>query len=372
MIPKIAIDAKRAFSNRTGLGNYSRDLLRGIQGSDFQAEWLLYTPKPPQAEDMNSIDWLPEGAAIVGPTSGYRLAPALWRYREPIYHAHRSGAQIYHGISNELPQRIPSSRTLRIAATIHDLIPWTHPELFDPINRQIYRKKMLHAMRHADQLIAVSEYTKQRMESLMPRLNAPIAVIPPTVHPLFFQEARTSPTPSQTPYFLMVGRWEERKNIDMALRALRLLDDDSCELVLVGSTTAYTPTLAKRAEEWGVAHRVQWEENIDLQALRDRYQGALALLYISHTEGFGIPILEAFLSGTEVITNREGVFMEAGGKEARYVDVTHPESIASEMRDLLNSPKDDERIQRAVARITKQYHPDVFLQRHLDLYRQLL
>lgn len=371
MMPKIAIDAKRAFSNRTGLGNYSRDLLRGIQHSDFRAEWLLYTPKPPSQEVAHSLDWIPKGASIFGPEGGYKIAPSIWRFYEPIQHAQGCGAQIYHGISNELPRHIPSHRTLRIAATIHDLIPWTHPKLFDPINRQLYRGKMLHAMRHADQLVAVSEYTKLQMESLMPRLNAPIAVIPPTVHRLFFEAAETESGPKDRPYFLMVGRWEERKNIDAALRALSLLDDD-CELILVGSTTAYTPTLRKRAEDWGVARRVRWEENIDLNALRALYRGAAALLYVSHTEGFGIPILEAFLSGTEVITNREGVFSEAGGEEARYVDVNQPESLALEMRNVLCSGTDIQRVQRAASRITEQYHPDVFVQRHIELYRSLL
>jgi len=368
MPPIIAIDAKRAFFNSTGLGNYSRDLLRGLGAASFDAHWLMYSPR----QVAHQPEWLPSKAEIISPHGVQRLAPSWWRRTQPARDARARGAQIYHGISNELPQQLPA-KGLQTLATIHDLIPITHPHLFDPINRKIYTRKMEHAMRVADHLVAVSQYTKKLIATHTGRPETDITVISPTVHSDFWQtDLPAGPRQKKEPYFLMVGRWERRKNIESAMLALRELPAESCSLVLVGAPSSHVKSLRALANETGIADRVEWVENASLAELRAWYRHAAGLLYLSHTEGFGIPILEAFLSGTEVITNREGVFSEAGGLEARYVDVTNPPEIALQMEDLLKVGTNPEKIGAAQMRIREQFHPTAFVQKHVELYQSLI
>jgi glycosyltransferase involved in cell wall biosynthesis len=71
---------------------------------------------------------------------------------------------------------------------------------------------------------------------------------------------------------------------------------------------------------------------LDLPAL---YQGALALLYPSMFEGFGIPILEALWSRTPVITSNGSCFAETGGNAALYVDPFQPAAIANAMEQVV-------------------------------------
>lgn len=364
---KIAFDAKRAFHNSTGLGNYSRDLIRGIDALNEDIEIILMDPKP----DKGQRDWMPSGCKLVYPRGVWRKIHPFWRSTQAGRSAQKKGAQIFHGLSNELPTDI-SKTSLRAVVTIHDLIFETHPHLFPRADAAIYRKKFTSAARRADRVVCVSEYTRKLICDLYRIPKAKTSVIYQSCHPSFFELDSIGKRPMEKPYFLMVGRIEERKNHALSLRALARLKDSDVQLVIIGNSTPYTSKVTQMISDLDLDDRVHMHEGVPLTELQNYYQHALALIYPSQTEGFGIPILESFLAGSPVITNKEGVFDEAGGMEALYIDINRPDELTQKMELVLADFDREGTIESAQKRIRENFSPQAQAKKYAALYRQIL
>ena len=157
---KIGFDAKRAFRNNTGLGNYSRSLItQGV--SHFQT--VLYTPSVKGRYEHYFDD-----LRVVVPKGIWCFAPSLWRSVGVSKEVKRDGVEVFHGLSHELPYGLPKG--VKSVVTMHDLIVFRFPKFFKPADRVIHRQKMRHACRVADVVVAISEQTKR---DLMDFLGVP-------------------------------------------------------------------------------------------------------------------------------------------------------------------------------------------------------
>ena len=159
---RIGFDAKRAAQNRTGLGNYSRFVLRILSQRGGGDELHLYIPNPRRTPFLGEIPTL---AALrlhypCGPV--WRLLGSLWRVAGVWRDIRRDGMALYHGLSNELPLGMRRAGC-RSVVTIHDLIFLHCPEYYHPIDRLIYNYKFRRACRVADRVVAVSEFTKREL-----------------------------------------------------------------------------------------------------------------------------------------------------------------------------------------------------------------
>jgi glycosyltransferase involved in cell wall biosynthesis len=144
-------------------------------------------------------------------------------------------------------------------------------------------------------------------------------------------------TPVQTPYFLFVGTLEPRKNVPALVEAWRASGRGrGVDLVLAGRRRADAPAIA---EEPGLRLAGEVPED-SLPAL---YSGALAFVYPSHYEGFGLPVLEAMQCGACVNASR--AVAEVGGDAVLYADTA--EELARLMRAVLD---DGELVRRTRAR----------------------
>jgi glycosyltransferase involved in cell wall biosynthesis len=192
-------------------------------------------------------------------------------------------------------------------------------------------------------------------------------------HASFYDLPTIGKSPLEKPYFLMVGRIEQRKNHEVALHALSRMKKSDVNLVIVGGKTSYTSKIRQTVRDLNLSDQVHFRHELNLSDLQNYYQNAIGLLYPSHTEGFGIPILEAFLCGVPVITNKEGVFREAGGAEALYVDVNDASDLAEKMNEMLSEKFDRQNIvQKAKERVKRAFSPEGQAEKYLSLYRQML
>jgi len=131
----------------------------------------------------------------------------------------------------------------------------------------------------------------------------------PEAAPPWLRRVETAPA---RPYFLFVGTWEPRKNLPALVNAWReVRKNHAVDLVLAGRRRLDGPELR---EEPGL--RVAGE--VPDEQLAELYSGALALVYPSLYEGFGLPVLEAMQCGACVIAS--GAVREAGGDAAVYAD----------------------------------------------------
>lgn len=376
----IGFDAKRAFHNTTGLGNYSRTLIRSLSAAHPEHRFYLFNPSPgscfvPQGENEAEI----RPADML---SG--LFPSWWRSRRMIKDIERY-TQLYHGLSNELPFGIHRGN-VKTVVTIHDLIFEYYPEQYAPHDVAIYRKKFRYAAGIADCVLATSESTKQDIAEFYAIPADRIRVCYQSCDERFF----TCSTPAQQqairarygltrPFFLSVGSIIERKNLLRICEALkRLPAGNPIDLVVIGKGKgAYMDAVMQWIQANNMQSRIHFLETAfpgesiyrDLPVL---YQSALALVYPSVKEGFGIPVLEAMASGIPVITSNCSSLPEVGGDAARCVDPTHTDAIAGEMQQIAEDTTWSAKLARASLERAALFSNARCAEQVMSVYNQLI
>lgn len=340
----IGFDAKRAYHNNTGLGNYSRTLIKGLAEGYSIHEYFLFNPKEngvlyhPSHQNVHEV--LPDSPL-------HRKFSALWRTHWIKEDLMDRGLHLYHGLSGELPVGIKQTG-IKTVVTIHDLIFERYPEQYGAINSFIYRKKFRYACKVADKIIAISKQTKDDLIQFYGVNAKKIEVCYQSCHPAFANNATEELKSSiraaydiPESFFLYVGSIIERKNllnICRALKASRL----QVPLVVVGNGKRYKETVKAYLAQEGMQHQVLFvseqkgiDESLSLnkpQNLAALYRMALAMIYPSMFEGFGIPVLEALWSKLPVITSNTSCLPETAGPAALYVDPLSVPELSSAMQ----------------------------------------
>jgi glycosyltransferase involved in cell wall biosynthesis len=333
---RIGYDAKRAFNNYSGLGNYSRYIISNICRFYPENDCVLYTPSIVDPE----LFLEPKGALIRRPKNTFgKYSRAFWRSFQLVNGLRNDAIDIYHGLSNELPFGIHRT-PIRSILTIHDLIFLDHPELYKSFDRYFYRKKVIYAARVASKIIAVSNQTRQDIVRLLNVDENRVHVVYQGCHRQFY--LRVSPEILQytrqrfllpNEYLLYVGTIEERKNL---LRILQALNDGNIDfpLVVVGRKTAYFNQVKQYLAKYNL-NTVQFLDQVQVTDLPALYQGSRGFIYPSSYEGFGIPILEALNSGIPVITSKGGCLEETAGKGALLIDPHDPDEMIRAIKLIL-------------------------------------
>lgn len=326
---KIGFDAKRAFFNKSGLGNYSRDTISIL--SDFfpMNEYILYSPKPKKS----ILFCKSPSISIKGPLKFfYKMAPSYWRTYKLSEQIAEDKIQLFHGLSNELPVGIENTGIPSIV-TIHDIIFMRYPKLYKSIDRKIYEKKSKYAALRASRVIAVSQQTKIDLVKFFNIPQEKIEVVYQGCHPMFWEQVGENKKSEiimkyliPDKFILYVGTIEERKNLLNILKAMQHRKINF-PLVVIGRQTNYYNTIVNYINKNKIKN-VYFLHNVINEDLPAFYQQATMFIYPSLFEGFGIPILEALTSKTPVITTRGGCFSEAGGKSSIYVDPENVDELA--------------------------------------------
>ncbi len=336
---KIGFDAKRAFCNSRGLGNYSRDTIRLLTEQFPENDYTLFTPKINESIRWNFNEQctstvLPQGIHAKS------LFSSLWRTRGICKDIERLDLDIYHGLSHELPYGIEKTRT-RTVVTMHDLIFLKNPELFPLFDRYSFRKKYIHGCKTADRVIAISEETKRDLMELLHEEESRIDVVYQGCNPVFHQpveeaelEAVRQKYALPNEFMLIICAIERRKNHELILKAMRHPQLD-LPLVIVGRSSEYKKHLEELIREYGLENRVIFLDAMPTTALPALYRLATVFVYPSLFEGFGIPILESLTMGTPVVTSEGSCFRETGGDAAKYVDCNNPDQLAETLIDVL-------------------------------------
>ena len=337
----IGIDAKRAFKNFSGLGNYSRSLIEGVSKFYPKNNYYLYTP-----EYNNEGEWLnfskADNTHIIKPTGIYKSLPSsFWRSYGIANNVKRDNIDLFHGLSGELPVNKLSVPTV---VTLHDVICVRYPQFFKPLDRKIYTKKFTQACKDADKIIAIS---KQTADDIIHYLNADPSKIEIVLQGCD-KAFHTQPTTEEIAaakvkynlpdkFIINVGTIETRKNLVTVIKALKEIPKE-VQLIALGRATPYMNEVNAAIKEMGVEERVRVIHNATFRDFPAIYKQALALTYVSVFEGFGIPVLEGITVGTPVITSNISSMPEAGGDSALYVDPNNQHQIAAHINTLINNP----------------------------------
>ncbi len=374
---KIGFDAKRAFTNFTGLGNYSRSTLKILADDYPQHSYYLYNPRVP---DENQIEFLnlPKHADVhirIPKSFFYELFPSLWRRIGITKDLKKDKIDIYHGLSHELPAGIEKTGIPSVV-TIHDLIFKRFPEYYKATDRAIYERKFKEACEVANLVIAISEQTKKDIIQYFNIDENKIRVVYQSCSSIFHQEIdhmmlMKVRVKYQLPerFLLNVGTIEKRKNALLIIKALKNLDEN-IPLVIIGKKTPYVEEIKQYLIQHDLEHRVLFHHTISFEELPIIYHLSSAFIYPSRFEGFGIPIIEALQCGVPVIATTGSCLEEAGGPSSMYVD---PDDVAG-MTNAINKTlagNNSERIAAGISYATKFKHQKIASDL-MNVYQELL
>ncbi len=369
---RLGYDAKRAFHNSSGLGNYSRDIIR-IMSENFPGnEFFLYNPK-----SKGNKKWLPENNHVqirYPDTFFWKKFSGLWRQSAISKQIAKDKIDIYHGLSGEIPRGLDKAVS-KVIVTIHDLIFMRYPELYKAIDRKIYLNKFAYAAKNADVVIAISEQTKRDIVEFLNCDEKKIIVHYQGCHPVFkkqfsfsHQEEIRKKRNLPEKFILNVGTLEERKN---ALSILQAVRDSNYHVVLVGRFTDYVKKLKQFIEDNQMQERVHFLHDIEIEELAVLYQMAVLFCYPSVFEGFGIPIIESLFSKTAVITSAGGCFSEAGGPDSIYVDTSDVPELRDQINDLMENEERRQRMEEAGFEFVQKFTDESIGKNLMRIYEDL-
>ncbi len=384
----IGFDAKRAFNNFTGLGNYSRTLIETFAQFYPENTYHLFTPK--LNTNPRIADFL-ENPSIKVHTPAFplnKISP-LWRSFFINKDILRSDVSIFHGLSHELP--IGLSKKIKQVVTVHDLIQERYPEYYNAIDRKIYTLKLRQACRQADVVVAISEQTKNDLVYFLKIDPQKIRVIYQSCDAQFSLDdgQRTMDNRKKNPssvvrrpsskynlpenYVLYVGTINERKNLLTLVKAVEQLRNtpDEINLVVIGDGGAYFKLVQDYIVQKKLEKLIYLRPKVTFEDMPAIYRAAKIFIYPSFFEGFGIPIIEALWSGVPVITSRGSCFSEAGGKNSIYINPHQSEELAGAIKKI-NNDSDLRQIMISSGRLfAGKFRAEKIGSEWIDLYKSL-
>lgn len=313
-------EAKRLFQNRSGLGNYGRNIINLLARYYPDNEYILFTPK------VSTLYQVPVSASVISPKSVfYKYLNSFWRSYKVAKLLSNNKIDIFHGLSHSLPYGIEKTKIPSIV-TMHDLIFLRYPHYYKKVDRYLYRSMYMSSCKRATKIIAISQQTKTDLINYFGIEPNKIAVVYQSCDPRFYERVSEELKSSirlkfklPDKFILCVGTIEQRKNQLAILKAIALGDIDT-SLLILGSPTEYIYQLNTFINEAGINNKVKFLHNTTVEDLQVIYQMAELMVYPSFFEGFGLPVLEAQASGCPVITSNISSLPEAGGDGALYID----------------------------------------------------
>ncbi len=324
---RIALNAALLGKRHTGVGTYIVGLIRAL--SSLGHEIVVYGSSPlvPAGPGITLHKTPPSIAFDAGPFAGpLRL---LWNlFVLPI---RLRGSKIDAVVSQNTEGAIWCS--VPQILVVHDLIPLFYPEEA-PRRRSYYEKLLPHVLKHAAAVIAVSHHARND-------LLQHYSLNPNRVHVAYngvLQNSDDQPPGSRPggfpsePYFLFVGTFSPRKNLETLIRALAKARDHVREsLLIVAYPDKWSTGNLRLAEELGLGNRIVHMCGLTNQEMSFVYGHATALFLLSEYEGFGFPPIEAMLAGTPAVVSDSTALAEVAGDAALKIGAHDVDAAAEAM-----------------------------------------
>lgn len=364
---KIAFDAKRFFHNTSGLGNYSRDLVRILSEYEPDNEYLLLNKN----KSERGKDILEHSNVKFIPTSKGKFSRQLRMGKD----AQKQNADIFHGLSGELPLKWDKQPIKKIV-TIHDLIFVRYPQYYSFFDRKIHFWKFKKAADMADKIIAISEQTKRDIIDYLNVPEAKIEVIYQGCHKAFKEEQSQELIQAVKEKFnlperfiLNVGTIEDRKNL---LNVVKAIHGTNIPLVVVGRKTKYYQEIESFLKKNKMEKQVLFLEGVSMDELAAIYKLADIFVYPSFFEGFGIPIIEALFSKTVVVTSNTSCLPEAGGKDSVYIDPKNELDIRAKIKFLWENESERKRREEKGFEFVQKFNDEPIAKELMHLYQKII
>ncbi len=325
----IGIDLKTFSLNAAGIGRYTMELVcQLVERNKFQ-----YVGFPSPNSDFHKIQEL----NVQNATGVYRkFNSSLIRSALLIPAAlENNKIALLHSMDNSCILQTKKTIKCKRVSTIHDLVVFKYPQFFTKKHYYVVKNLLVHAVKNSDHIITVSDSTKRDLLNQFPQLNeAKISVTHLAASKRFKKIEsdglnNTIHIPSN--FFFSLGTQEPRKNVANLVSAFLELKKnknyENIKLLIAGGEGWLNSNQLLADKEM-----LQKKGIVVLGFVKERmlpilYSNALAFVYPSFYEGFGLPVLEAMSCGCPVITSNISSMPEIAGDSALYVDPYSIDSI---------------------------------------------
>ena len=341
----LALDATYSIEARpSGVGLYSRELLEGLAFSRLGGKTRFqFCYRPHRFFRALRIS-----------------QPANVRCRLLLEPFGPRFADLFHGLN----QRLPQFPLRKAVATFHDLFVMTG-EYSTPEFRARFTEQARDAAARADRIIAVSEFTRGQVISLLGVQPGKVRVVHHGTRILNY------PATTRQKVILNVGAIQKRKNIARLVEAFETVDS-GWRLVLAGSSGFGSEDILARIERSPARERISVLGYVSAADLAAWYADAEIFAFPSMDEGFGMPLLEAMAAGTPIVTSNRSALPEVAGDAALLVDPEDSEALGQALRNLTGQADlRHELSQRGLAR-ARLFTWEKAVRETWDVYQELL
>jgi glycosyltransferase involved in cell wall biosynthesis len=328
-------------SHFTGIGRYVYELTDHLFRIDHKNNYVLFFNEPEYSKfksDRPNVKKVLVNASHYSLGEQTRFLRVLNKENLDLMHFTHFNAPVFY--------RRPS------VVTIHDLTLSFFPgkKMASHLHRFAYHLTIKSAVKKAKRIITVSLNTKKDLQRLLKTPSEKISVIYEGVHekfkPLadsdFIREIKNKYRLDK-PYLLYTGVWRSHKNLPNLIKAFQILKKDydfEGTLVITGrQDPLYAPEIIDHAVALEVDDDVVFTGMVPEEEIVPLYNGALAYVFPSFYEGFGLSPLEAMQCGIPVVVSSSSCIPEVCGPEnALYFDPKDPQDIADKTWQVITDP----------------------------------
>jgi glycosyltransferase involved in cell wall biosynthesis len=345
---KIVIDARRI--RDFGIGTYIRNLIQAVAKVDQRNKYVLVT----SAADAPLLAGLPPQFEIA--TYNPSDDSAAGNIGFPLF-LRRFSADVYHIPLNRAPFFMPRPYVV----TIHDMASLLFSEQIG-IRKNFRRYRFRRGLLNAAKVMAVSAATRRDVVHTLGIPADRVRLVYSAPAPEFFRHGRAADARAagpeteererhrimeryqiQYPFLLYAGNIRPQKNIPRLVEAFAVVRNElashplyaDLRLIIIGDQIARNPAVRRAVIHSRVENRARFLGFVPFDTLRIFYECAVAFVFPSLYEGFGLPPLEAMASGTPVVTSNVSSLPEAVGDAAMLVNPENVFDIARGIRDVL-------------------------------------
>lgn len=256
-------------------------------------------------------------------------------------------------------------------ATVHDMVFELFPQFYNGPDFDLFRQRKLLSVQQADAVICVSDTTRRDVIRLYELDVDKIHVVPNACSDVFkrLDDAKL-PCKIERPFLLYIGNRARYKNFDVLAKAYSLwCRRKEIALVLVGGKS-FSVSEQWLMDELAIAGQVKLLRDIDDETLCCLYNRAVAFIYPSLYEGFGMPLLEAMTCGCPVVASRIPSTIEVAGDCPIYFNPMEEDDLLNALDVALSEGRNSERVRTGLEKV-KSYSWDRTAAQTLEVYRNI-
>jgi len=336
---KVGINARFLLHPYTGIGQYTRNLVRAMARIESHHEYFLFTP---ELVDISLPENCKQIRVAEKPYKSESLRKAHWEHVLLPAEMERFEFDLVHFLYPSNPRRKLSMPTV---VTVHDVIPWRLKAYRRRLRSKIYHFNAKLALKKANHIITVSQFSKSEIVKHLKVKEKNISVIP-LAAPSSGGKVQCPDLHLRRDYLLYVGGYDSRKNVPKLMQAYQkhIAPYYKIDLILAGAknqnldrhlTDKYFKLVDGKIPIKPKGHII-FTDYLAQNELFCLYKKAMALVHVSKYEGLNLALLEAMQAGIPIVTSDIPVHHEVTNEAALFVNPNRIDDIGMGMHQLIN------------------------------------